>query len=319
MKTRKREIAKVGIFGSIDNPTIVTEKDLKEISETFSDQKTAPIQFGHWANSESPRLGNVVSVTYDPKAQSLSAEIEEHDALFQAVEDGFYPDVSIGAKQRASDGKMYLHHLAYLGEEAPAIKDLKGDIAESLETVGGIAASDSHSLYSFPSVNAKRLYLSDKPIYKEIKTGLGATPEGPPLPSEQGPKSQSKTQEESSMTTEEEKALKEELARLSLENEQKEKMLADSVKAQREAQKEILQKAVAGKLSEPETELLMQLSDSFNTEKKILLSDTRKEENPILVLASLFANMSRKVEPGTINLSDDSTARDVPGIAFNRI
>lgn len=117
MKTRKRELAKAGIFGSADNPIIVTEKDLREIAETFPDQKTAPVQFGHWADAASPRLGNVVSVSYDEKEKSLTGEIEEHDVLFDAVEQGFFPDVSIGAKKRASDGKMYLHHLAYLGEE----------------------------------------------------------------------------------------------------------------------------------------------------------------------------------------------------------
>ena len=37
MKTRTREIAKVGIFGSKENPEIVTEKDLQEIAETFAE------------------------------------------------------------------------------------------------------------------------------------------------------------------------------------------------------------------------------------------------------------------------------------------
>jgi hypothetical protein len=125
MKTRKREIAKVGIFGSKDNPQIVNEKDLKEITETFAEIKKAPVSLnGHWPDPASPRLGNVINVTYDETTQTLTGEIEEEDALAESVDAGYYPDVSIGARQRASDGKMYLHHLAYLGEEPPAIKDL---------------------------------------------------------------------------------------------------------------------------------------------------------------------------------------------------
>jgi hypothetical protein len=101
MKTRKRELAKVGIFGSIDNPIIVTEKDLEEIAKTFAEQKTAPIQFGHWADSASPRLGNVVAVSYDKKTKTLTGEVEEEDVLFDAVEKGYFPDCSIGAKKKS--------------------------------------------------------------------------------------------------------------------------------------------------------------------------------------------------------------------------
>jgi hypothetical protein len=74
----------------------------------------------------------VVSVVYDAEAQSLSTEIEEGEALADAVDAGYYPDVSIRAKQRAADSKMYLVHLAYLGQEAPAIKDLAASVKESL-------------------------------------------------------------------------------------------------------------------------------------------------------------------------------------------
>ncbi|MDR1506943.1 MAG: hypothetical protein LBI67_07545, partial [Treponema sp.] len=94
MRTRTREIAKAGIFGSKDDPQIVTGRDLKEIAETFGDIVKAPVVFGHWPRAEDPRPGNVVSVAYDEAAQSLSADIEEDDALADAVDSGYYPDVS---------------------------------------------------------------------------------------------------------------------------------------------------------------------------------------------------------------------------------
>ena len=62
MKLRKREIAKVGVFGSKDDPQIVTERDLKEIEETFPEIKSAPVTFGHWPNASDPLLGNVKNV-----------------------------------------------------------------------------------------------------------------------------------------------------------------------------------------------------------------------------------------------------------------
>ena len=123
MRIRKREIARSGIYGAVENPKIVSAKDIKEIAETFSDIGRAPIQFGHYSEASSPRLGNVVNVYADKDGNSLYADIEEHDTLADAVDSGFYPDVSIGARARAGDGKMYLHHLAYLGQEAPAVKN----------------------------------------------------------------------------------------------------------------------------------------------------------------------------------------------------
>ena len=81
MRTRKREIAKAGIYGSKDDPQIVTEKDLQEIAETFPGTQSAPVIFGHWPNAELPRLGNVTTVTYNPETKSLTTEIAEEDTL----------------------------------------------------------------------------------------------------------------------------------------------------------------------------------------------------------------------------------------------
>ena len=162
MKIRKRELAKAGIFGSIDNPVVVKESELEEIAETFSDIKKAPVKLGgHWTENR-PRLGNVISVTYDKKTKTLSGEVEEQDELSAAVDAGYYPDVSIGAKQRASDGKMYLHHLAYLGDEPPQVKDLESGLAENLsESEKQIAASDEKDVLLFPATSEKQFYLSD--------------------------------------------------------------------------------------------------------------------------------------------------------------
>lgn len=292
MKTRKRQIAKAGIFGSLDNPTVVKESELQEIAETFKDIKKAPIKLGnHWSDDR-PRLGNVIAVTYDKKNKALNAEIEEHDTLAQAVDDGYYPDVSIGAKQRASDGKMYLHHLAYLGNEPPAIKDLQDSIdGEMTAAEKELAASDAKNVRVFPSMSEKMLCLSDP------------SPNGTTEP--QPKKAENK---EARMSEEEIKAMQEENARLKAEAVKKDKLLSDSFRKQRDAEKEALKKAAEGKVPEAEMEKLLALADSYEQGKTIELSDGsgKRTASPVAVLAEIFGKMARPVEPGELNLSDSN-------------
>ena len=302
MKIRKRELAKAGIFGSIDNPVVVKESELEEIAETFPEIKKAPVKLGgHWTENR-PRLANVISVTYDKKTKTLLGEVEEQDELSAAVDAGYYPDVSIGAKQRASDGKMYLHHLAYLGDEPPQIKDLESQIAENLsEAEKNIAASDATSdkdVRSYPSTSEKRLYLSDTENQKEKINDGGL-----------------------SMTEEEIKAMQAENERLKAENESKEKMLSDTMAAAKENAKNELRKAAEGKVTQPQMDGLMALCDSFQDGKTIELSDSdgkKKTENPISVLTGIFESLKPKVEPGTLNLSD-SEPKEVEPLNFNVI
>ena len=270
---------------------------MQEIAETFAEIKTAPIKLGgHWTENR-PRLGNVVSVEYDKKKKTLFATIEENDVLAKAVdEEGFYPDVSIGAKARASDGKMYLHHLAYLGDEPPAIKDLEQSIATEIKngeaeaTIIAAADDDKATLKTYPSSNATQLFLSDTdPMSTKVED-------------------KEKSQTEEIMTEDEIKAMQEENAKLKAEIEAKEKMLSDSKAAQHAADKEILKKACEGKVTESELEQILALSDSFAEGRTITLSDGDKktEERPTQILARIFQNVSKKVEPGILNLSDSS-------------
>jgi hypothetical protein len=259
MRTRTREIAKVGIFGSKDDPQIVTERDLKEIEETFAGIKTAPVVFGHWPKPEDPRLGNVASVTYDAAAKTLNAEITEEDVLADAVDSGYYPDVSIRAKQRATDGKMYLVHLAYLGQEAPAVKGLAASVKESL----GIAAAEASGARAFPAPSEKRLYLSETPPEnfltndKEEPPGTGS---GPPSRPEEGSGADGtggnsaggespRTQNREALVDEKEaQKLREENERLKAEGQAKDLALSEAADRQREAARERLKAAMDGKV-----------------------------------------------------------------------
>ena len=320
MKIRTREIAKAGIYGSKDDPQIVTEHDLKEIAETFGEIKTAPITFGHWGNAASPRLGNVTSVSYNPETKSLTAGIQEDDILAAAVDAGYYPDVSIRSKQRASDGKMYLVHLAYLGQEAPAIKDLQASVQESL----GIAASEAEGLKAFPSPSGKRLYLSDTPPEIHFKenmestpkpgTGQPSTPEGDSKNAGGGEDSAKSNEEVSSMTKEEEQKLREENERLKAENQQKDLALSDAAKGKQEAERERLKAAMESrKVPQGIREKALRLSESLDNGKTIELSDSQAPEGkrsvtPAGCLIEIITAYPQPVQTGMLNLSDGDDA-----------
>jgi len=321
MKIRKREIAKVGIFGPKDNPQIVNEKDLQEIVETFAEIKKAPISLnGHWPDPSSPRLGNVVGVSYDATTQTLTGEIEEEDALAESVDAGYYPDVSIGAKQRASDGKMYLHHLAYLGEEPPAIKDLVKEIKTDL----GIAAADAATGRILPSPSGKRLYLSDVPPEKnqnlaDMESAPQSGAEQPASPTGSsgaagGGGDSAHQNEEVYMTEEEARKLREENERLKAENEEKKLALSDAEKRKKEADRDRLKTAMDSKgVPQPIREKALRLCDAMDNGKTIELSDTEAPEGKRSVSAAdclieIVTAFPKPVETGVMNLSDGDGA-----------
>ena len=343
MKIRKREIAKVGIFGTKENPQIVTEKDLKEIAETFKEIKKAPISLsGHWPDASSPRLGNVTGVIYDAKTETLTGEIEEEDVLSEAVDAGYYPDVSIGARQRASDGKMYLHHLAYLGEEPPAIKDLVKEIKEEL----GIAASDVNKSRRLPSPSEKQLYLSDTPpenflegtpssVNKSVKE---STPNSGSEPSSKGNSGhiagggedsaqKTNSSKEKTVTEEEAKKLREENERLQKEAEANKLALSDAEKSKKEAVRERLKAAMESKkVPNPIRDKALRLCDALDNSKTIELSDSEAPEGKRFVSAAdclieLISAFPKPVETGVMNLSDgdDAASADSKRINYSAI
>ena len=278
MRIRKREIVRTGIYGTTENHQIVTAKDIKEIEETFSDIGSAPIQFGHYSDAASPRLGNVVYVYSDNNGNSLYADIEEHDTLADAVDSGFYPDVSIGARQRAKDGKMYLHHLAYLGQEPPAVKKLIAKIKDPLKIA---AADNSDTQVLFPALGEFMMNLSEPVKPKK---------------------------EENNVTEEEAKKLQDENERLKNELKEKSVELSDSIKFKAAAEKERLQSALnAAKIPTTQQERFFQIAAAIEAGKIIELSDGAGGTEKISAIDTLIrvvSSMPSPVKEGALNLSD---------------
>ena len=322
MKTRTRELAKPGIYGTVDNPIVVTERYLREIAETFPDIKKAPISLnGHWPDPAKPRMGNVVAVSWDENAKVLTGTIEEQDALADAVDQGYFPDCSIGAKRRAQDGRMYLHHLAYLGEEPPAIKDLVEGIEQSLAGPA-LAASDKAGVVNLPSARAARLNLSDLATINSEPVMLAGLAGGNPEPKE-GPmrtleQAEAELVTEKARTTalgEETGKLKQQLAGLAEKYPDAGIALSDAdprvgvlIKQLRDGKKAEVMKAATGKLPKGKEQLLVALSDSLSASAAIELSDgeagAKRSLSQLDLLAGLLEAIPSPVAEGRLQLSD---------------
>ena len=315
MKTRIREIARAGVFGSTENPQTVTQKDLQEIYESFANMNSSPITLGHTFSGADPRLGEVVGL--ELKDGILYGITEEQDALAEAVEQGFFPDRSIGAKRSADTGKLYLHHLAYLGEEPPAIKNLKNEVKASLE----IAASDNKDVHIYPSVLAGKIALSDgdlnKGDFKMNEEELKAKVEelmaaNSALKAELEKAKQAGGSEDVSKLKSENEELKAKLASLAEKYPEEDLALSDAspqAKALmaeiRKTKKEALMALAKEKLAPSAHGAVLALADAIPVVGEIALSDGKKTTQYDLVKDILQAIPDQIWTREVVSLSDD--------------
>lgn len=134
MKRKQIILARPGTFGSEGQEQTITEDDLREIADSYSPGDAVPVTVsleGHPAGNF-PKLGEVVNLFFDEETKTLKGDLQLHDTLAAAMDDGFYDNWSIGAKTKADTGKMYLHHVALLGEMPPAIKNLREKVMTTL-------------------------------------------------------------------------------------------------------------------------------------------------------------------------------------------
>lgn len=312
MKTRIRQIARAGVFGSIENPKIVTEKDLKEIYESFADMNSSPIVLGHNFSGRTPRFGEVVGL--ELKDGFLYGITKEHDALADAVEQGFFPDLSIGAKRSAETGKLYLHHLAYLGEEPPAIKNLRSSINESL---AAIAASDVKDVLFFPLIKSKTIELSDRGDLKmneeDLKKKIAALEEqNAALKQElEKAKQAGSVSEDAEKLKAENEELKTKLAKFSEKYPEEDFALSDATPQSkaliaeiRKTKKEALMSLAKEKLAPSAHGAVLALADAIPVVGEITLSDGKKTSQYDLVKDILSAIPDQMWTREVVGLSD---------------
>lgn len=174
-KIRTWQLCRTGTFGQ-DGATI-TEKDLREISETFT--PTRPISIGHDAahGDNFPKFGDVLAIDGiydDPKHKGekvLVGMVVLHPELEKQFSDaddgsGCYKGWSVTIPRRASDGKRYLHSLAICGATPPKIPGLEQLMVKSCYSDG-----DKVEVFNF---NDAINYQEEIPMTKEEEEKMKA-------------------------------------------------------------------------------------------------------------------------------------------------
>ncbi len=117
----KIELAKTGTW----NGTTINPRDLQDCVEMFNPNDRVPIIKGHdstWDDSQ-PADGWINSVSVE--GEILIGEIELSEEMQAAFDAGQYQNWSVGMSYNETEGKWYLHHLAFLGGTPPKIKGLQ--------------------------------------------------------------------------------------------------------------------------------------------------------------------------------------------------
>jgi hypothetical protein len=320
MKIRKRELARPGVFGASERPLAVTKQDLREIAATFGESGAPPVILGHDEAASNPRLGYVAALSLDEKTGVLSGDVVETDALSQAVDEGYFPSCSIGAYRRAIDGKLCLRHLAYLGEQPPAIKDLKAGVALPLASIA--AADPSGALIAFPPSPPDPLSLSDgdHPHKEEVMTEeeLKAALEEAKKKIAELEARKPEGGAELEALKEENKRLKERLAEIARQYPEANIALADNadprlefaLKELRNARKGALLAAAGRKIPKAKEPLLARLADSLQLSESIELSEGAAKRNvsQFGLLQEIFAALPDPVKTGAMELGDGGGA-----------
>lgn len=174
-KIRTWQLCRTGTFGQ--DGAKITEKDLKDIVETFT--PTRPISIGHDSakGDNFPKFGDVLAIDgiYDDAKHKgekvLVGMVMLHPELEKQFSDkddgdGCYKGWSVTIPKRASDGKRYLHSLAICGATPPKIPGLEQLMVKSCYSDG-----DTVEVFDF---NDAIDYQEEIPMTKEEEEKMKA-------------------------------------------------------------------------------------------------------------------------------------------------
>ena len=186
---------------------------------------------------------------------------------------------------------MYLHHLAYLGQEPPAIKDLIAEIKEPL----GIAADDNEDIVRFPSLGGFLMNLSD-PIRPQ--------------------------KENATLTNEETQKLRDENERLKNELNKRDITLSEAVKEQAEMNIGRLRVAMCdAQINHVQRERFLQIAAALEPGKTIELADGSGGTEKMSAVDALIKAVSAippPVQTGALNLGDTDSQNNA-GRDYSRL
>ena len=258
-------LAHAGLFS--DNK-ILTHEMLRQMVKNFPPDGV-PLSFGHFPKPDMPKLGKILSINL--VNDQLIGIVKMQDTLAQVFEQGLFDSWSIGAK-KGNQG-WYLHHLAILGEEPPAIKDLKSKTKEFL----GMTASDKYDVIYFRDRSKGVGFqnkVNQKEKYEEEKMDI-------------------KIEDQLAAMTKRIDALEKELK-------EKENIIETMGQAVLDNDMEALEQAMKGKVSQETQEVVKELADMMSTHNSISLSDN----NPLKLLKKIFDGIPQQVKTGRINFNN---------------
>lgn len=334
MKTIKRELAHVGMFGS--DGAKVTKQDLADCAETFDGK--CPVSLGHKLVDWMPKFGNVVKVALERDGESLAGDVELNDLLADAVDDKLYEDISVGIQTRKSDGKRYLHHLAYLGAVPPKIRDLK-----MFEDIGVVYCGEDEGVVLFAD-SAPGMEPSDSPqdvadalrriadkgragwAFEDVTKALAELTSiatemlvnGAKIPNSLKAPIQSLADQVEKMETageagkEEDVAAKEELDATKAELEETKKNLADAKAGALVTAKEGIKEAMKGKIPKAQQGLVLELADRLADGETIELADEggeKKKVSGLEVLRRVLESIPKPLIEGREDFSDETISK----------
>lgn len=280
MVQHRLELARVGVHG-VKGQT-VTEQDLKEIVETFSE---TPVTIGHELADWMPAFGKVVSVSYDGKNKTLTGVVQLSDLLAEAMAEGLYTQWSIGAPRRAVDGKRFLHHLAFLGAVPAAVKSLG-----MLETVN-LSDIDPRDEITHTTEEEGKMTL------EEMKAKYEAEQQARKAAEQRADEAEQKLASAAASS-----AGEIELSDVQKENEELRKRIASG-------RKQALLDAAKGKIPKDREGELVALADRLSVDTDAIElsdSDGKKEElDAVELLSRILAAIPAPVSEGELDLSDE--------------
>ena len=318
MKTIKRELAHIGMFGP--EGTVVTKADLADCAETFDGK--CPVSLGHRLVDWMPKFGNVVSVELTDGGESIMGDVEMHDALADAVDEKFYDDISVGIQTRKKDGKKYLHHLAFLGAIPPKIRDLKvfSDMPTLClgddDVVSYSGMKEAADALATDQITEAIRRIADKGragwALEDVIKALGdltawcveMVASGAKIPDTLAQQLQQFSDVVAAKSGKEERV---EDAMLKEENAQLKKDLADAKSANLASFKASLVTAMEGKIPKGKQDLVIHLADALSDGEEIELSDAdgkKEKSGPLDILKRVIEAIPAAVKEGKTDLGD---------------
>ena len=287
---RRIELARVGAHGQNGIP--VTAADLAEIAVTFREQKTAPIVIGHSLADWMPQFGEVTSVEFNATTGVLEGDIELNELLAESWTKKLYTQWSISAPRRASDGKRFLHHLAFLGATPAAVKGLKVLEAINLSDVDrrdyiAIVAGDARREESMNMEELQREFSAERVKREAAEAELASL-------RQKAAGTEKVTQELSDANAK----------------------LAETTRQIKAAKIAALKTSAAGRVPSELINDLVAIADQLDPASTIELSDTAgktEKVGSIELLERIVKALPRQVTEGELNLGDAPLPGGEPG------